>query len=206
MVLDNDCGANIAPDAETLAMYADRASRPEKLMMAVIMKGRNATDLDEFRRVYGSCDYLPPDHRDLGRAGGLQAGWHCHFYVYRVDSGVRQRSYDDPTLIPAYGTVSLPLFTHEDIRGLSGAESWFGTKPQLTLESERELVIDEFGIEGPGQLRFSCPSDIVNGGKIYDMKDCRVSWRNTAMPEKVYFAATCGESVVVPGIFVAVEK
>jgi hypothetical protein len=148
-------------------------------------------------KVDGDCNYTPPGAPDLGTQGGLKPGWYCHSYVYRVDSGVRKKSVNDPTPVPAYENIGLPAFIGQDVRGYTDG------KPELRLESARELVLDDFGIIGLGQLRFSCPTDIANG---LGLKGCRISWRHKWMPETLYFHGTCGESVVVPGIYVSVGE
>ena len=88
-----------------------------------------------------------------------------------------------------------PLVVANDNRVAAGTD----------LEGVRDIVLEAFSIQGPGQLRFICPKDIDNDGLFYDMKGCRVSWRHVLQPEKLYFHGTCGDTVEVPGLYVAVD-
>ncbi len=173
-----------------VADVADAEPKQRRLLYDVVLGGNDGNGA-ALVRVRGSCQYTAKGDPEVGFGGGIEPGWRCESKVYTLDIAV------------AAGDVALPELEAEDIRGLSGAESWYGKKPPLRLESAGEAVLDEFPIDGDGQLRFSCPKGIANDGNYYSMDSCLVSWRNTAMPEKIYFHGTCGETVTVPGLYVA---
>lgn len=194
MTFENTCGVNVRPKE-------DSSSKP-MLHFNAILRGKDA-DEDELVKVRGSCDYTPPGSPEIGTAGGLKPGWRCDSEAYQMDTGVRTKRLGDPTKVPAYDSVWLPRVIARDMRGY-GAEDWYGKKPAPQFE-QRDIVLDAFSIQGPGQLRFICPMDIENGGLFYDMKGCRVSWRHVLQPEKLYFHGTCGDTVEVPGLYVAID-
>jgi hypothetical protein len=195
MTFKNACWVNVRPEK-------DSVEKPT-LQFHAIMRGKKASEEDSLVKVNGSCDYTEPGSPEIGTGGGLKPGWHCDSKIYQVDTGLRVKSHDDATKAPAYESVYLPGLIGIDMRGYTGAEGWYGERPEPRFE-ERDIVLDRFPVQGPGQLRFICPTAIPEIG-FYDMKGCRISWRNEFQPEKTYFHGTCGEKVEVPGLYVAVD-
>lgn len=63
-------------------------------------------------------------------------------------------------------------------------------------------MLDDLSIDGPGKLRVACDLDLANGGRPYEMQDCRITWFNTFRPDLARFAGKCGDTVTVPGLYV----
>ncbi len=155
----NHCFARLSPPAGARQI----------LRVHAILDGKNGLRGRSLIRLTGDCKKYAADDPDID---GLRPGWVCTFDSYRIYTGA-PLGYDlnsrfDPLVRTEGQSITLPRFVSRDIRGVIGAEGWVGKRPPPRLEGNRQFVVDDMSIAGPGQLRFSCPSDNRQCGRHLD--------------------------------------